>query len=823
MKKWKKLCHLIAVVLSIAVIITEVLQVPIISYAAGENVTGEFAVSGGDGAEPVATDVSGGDVVAPTVSGGDSAWEIEEYQSKKLKISAVKTTVFTGESNVIAAKIGYESTTSDEGYGYRVSEISMNGLNLTYYSDITCDTSNPEELKVSVYDGAAPGKYIITLLPIVPAGIHAEPATLTINVVLSINSIRMDTRNMVVYKATGKSATLQLKPLVKAYREGYTAYKPGALKWSALYYDSVAGDYVPYEGKDITIGSAGKVTIGKNWDGEKYPKLKIVCQANDYEGNTASDYCIVELYHSFPADGTAVIVSSADNYAFQNGDEVTAASLQGTYFCVSTKPFVKGEKATVLDSRLYTYKSNSKDVFIDKDGRITVASVSGKPVTLTATSLDGKNKKSLTLNLKKKIVAMDELEIGVTGLLSLGGRRTIKNTPDYTFQYTGNGNDIIRLDFETASGKDYYDMKVSVKGGKNVTSNCYKLVTAQMELEGYTKQVTDTQDVYIIPTAPVVEVTIKSGAESRVYKIIDVNYTTKKNTPLKGEPKITTGAELYTIDDMQTIRLYVGKQNAGGSVQMSLDKSFYMANYGNTLADEAFRRRCINTTLHQIDEDGYVEFTVRGFGFQYKSAESAAKPYKGIKFPNALKYQLTVCDKDGNYYTPSPLTVKIINSMPKTDYKLQTSYKITRQRMMLQLQYTEWDSQSDYCYYQQLTYSGSREPEDTIQFVDFDMELGKDLLGESDLAKKLDICKDAHDNYYLCVNDYWAYEMLKEANSKIIAEGKDVTKYGKDAKLDGYIYITYKITTKEGYVIPKKDKVKVSIVIPKNDWERLRS
>ena len=862
----KKIRSFLAITVSAAMIIRAMPELKIVSHAAKteETVTEETmaeetvavsggeetvpAVSGGDEAVPVVSGgdatvpvVSGGDATVPvisggdaeppkvsepptetvpTVSGGDAAWDIEEYQSKKLKIKALKTTVFAGESHVTAAKIGYERTTSDEGYGYRVSKITMNGVDLTSYRTIACDTSDSKQLKISVYDDTTPGKYVITLLPIVPRGIHADSATLTIHVVPSIYSITMDTRNMVVYKAAGKTAAFQLKPIVKAYKNGYTVYKPKALKWSALYYDSAVGDYVSYEGRDITISSAGRVTISKNWDGEKYPKLKIVCQANDYEGNTASDECLVELYASLPADGTAVITSSTDIFAFQNGDEVTAASLQGMYFRVSTTPFVKGEKATVQDKKFYTYKSSSKDVSINKYGMITVHSVSGKPVTLTATSLDGKNKKSLTLKLKKKIFALDELKIEVHG----GSQEVITNSPDNILWYSGNGNDVLRLSFEATSGKDYYDLKVSIKGGKNVTSNYNKLIAAQEQYLGYGSPETYTQDLYIIPTAQVVEVTIKSGAESRVYKIMNIYYTTKKNTPLKGEPKITTSVSLYTINDTQTIRLYVGKQNAGGLVEMSIDRSFHMANYGNTLAEKALTASGITTTTRkQIDEDGYITFTVRGFALQYKSEESTAKLYKGIKFPNTLKYQLTVCDKVGNYYMPSPLTVKIVNSLPKTEYKLKTSYKITKQPTTLELEDTEWNSYGDYYYYQQLTYSGSRKPEDTIQILDFNMELGKDLLEKSELAQRMDICKDADANYYFGVNDDWAYDILKEANSKIFAEGKDVTKYGRDAKLDGYVYITYRITTKEGYEFMKEDKVKVSIVISKTDWERLEN
>ena len=75
----------------------------------------------------------------------------------------------------------------------------------------------------------------------------------------------------------------------------------------------------------------------------------------------------------------------------------------------------------------------------------------------------------------------------------------------------------------------------------------------------------------------------------------------------------------------------------------------------------------------------------------------------------------------------------------------------------------------------------------------------------------------------MAVSDYTAYRLLKEANAKTIAEGKDVAKYGRDVKLDGYLYIDYYITTQDEERIIKNDKVKVSIVIPKSDYNDLRT
>ena len=868
MNKWKKLRSLLAVTLSAVIVFTAVPQTAFVSNAAeayevtspAEEPAAPVAetpvadtpavsdgdetnpatptapgaetptVSDGDGtnpATPADPEIPGEPIVdEPTVSDGDVVLDPELYQSKKLKITAKQTTIYTGQQNVLAALVGYEKTTSDEGLAYKVTGITLNGLDMT--DCVTCDTSKSEELRLSVENYAVPGKYVITLLPVVPAGIHAEPATLTVNVVPGINRIDLEGPEL-VYKAAGKATSFQIKTSAKAY-SGINAYKPSALKWSVQYYDNTAGGYIPYEGKNVTVSTTGKVTLGKDFDPVQYPKLKIICQANDYEGNSTKQTCYVYITDSVPTEGTAIIADGSNKCLFQNGDEVTAADLDDRYLVVTADDTITtGTTVSILDEFLYTYKSSSKDVTIDRYGQISVLNVSGRPVTLTATTLDGKTKKSITLNLKKKTFAMDELVTYVqVGLVDGVGSTITKDTPGNTYRYSGTGNDPIMLAFSIDGNQDYLDLSVSVKGGKNITSTYYKLMENVFKESGMNIPATEKQNFLIVPTAQVVEVTVKSGKESRVLKIENTNFSTTKNTPQKGEPKITTSTGLYKINDTQTIKIYAGKQNAGGTLYLSPDTTFLFANYGNLITSIQLFDNLLESKT--IDENGYVTFTVTNIGNSMKSLETEAQGHKWVKIPTSLKYQMTVKDKDGNFYAPTAFTLKITNGAPKTDYKLKTSYKITKNQIPNTFYYMMWEEGEgylggaetyDYVYYQQLTYTGSKEPSDTMKVTGINVDLGKNLLTADRLPYNLDICYDEDGLYYLAVDDYYAYDLLYEANAKIIAEGKDVTKYGKDAKLDGNIYLSYKITTKEGYVIEKTDKVKVSIVIPKSDWTRL--
>ncbi len=831
--RWKKIRSFLAITLCAAMIVTAVPDFKMVSHAAEEPVsTAEAIEEPIMPGEPVVEEpaISGGDVVAPTVSDGDFVSEIELYQSRKLSVKVQNATIFTGQQNISVAQIGYEKTTSDEGYGYEVTDIRLGSLDMQ--DMLSCDTSNPEELKVSVKRNATPGKYTITLLPLVPAGIHAEPVTITLDVVASITNLILGYGTLIVYKTPDTAATFQVKPLhVQAYN-GLPAYKPDALKWTVMY--APEGSYIPYEGKDITVSAAGKVTIGKEYDAYRYPQLRIVCQANDYDGNSASDFCDVVIYSSVLTLGTAVIIDS-NKYCFRDGDDVTAASLNGKRLAVSLgSDLTPGNSVNgdIMDGREYTYKSSSKDVLIDSNGYITVVSVSGKPVTLTATTLDGKTNKSITLNLKKKTFTMDELEIDVrTHFFSSGSLGTItKDTPGYTLEYAGTGNETIGLKFRTTEGTDIHDMTVSVKGGKNITSGYFKSLESRQKIVGGTISIDSREYVVIIPTAKVVEVTVKSGKESRVYKIVNKNYSVKKITPQKGEPRITTSAGVYKINDYQLIRIYVGKQNVGGKVYLGVDPVFYYTNYGNKMMYDNLFYRCMNSRVEYVDSDGYVTFGISNFSDEYSSLVASTNYYKGVKLPNSMKFQMTVQNPDGSFYAPASFTIKIMNGMPKTDYKLQTNYKITKTRIPNTFHHTLWTDTygyedyyftDEFVYYQQLTYTGSKEPSDTMEITGVEMELGKNLLNAADLAYSLCIGQDSYGSYYLAVCDDDAYSILCAANAKVLAEGKDVSKYGKDGKVDGTIYVSYRLTTKEGYKIDKTDKVKVSIVVPKTDYKRL--
>lgn len=870
--KWKKIRSIFAIALSTAIVFTAVPGGSFVSNAAqvyeitaGDEdpvveapVTEDPAdpeelnmevpvVSGGDVAEPTISDgdapiveeptVSDGDASVtdePTVSDGDSTLDPELYQSKKLKIKSLQNTIYTGQKNIKAAVIGYESTTSDDGLGYQVSSITYSGASCLKH--ITVDTDDPNALYISADDDVYVGKYEITLLPKVPKGIHAEPVKFVVNVVPSIYNISL-TGPLVAYKQKGKALSIPLQVTTGSYYKK-KPHKPTALEWTISIFDIEANDFVPYTGKDISV-KGGKVNIARSFEIEEDIKIKITSTAKDYEGNEkTSASWVVKVVSQNINSGKAILVKEG-HYQYKDNDIVTYQDLTGASLQVLTAESDRqvGDAVNymdVYDANYFTYKSSSKDVLVASDGTITILKVPNKKVTLTATSLDGKYKTSITITLKKRPLDLEHTIIlygdVMYGYSSLSGNVTFY-TPDYTSRYEGKQNKILllRIFDLTGGGEEVYDFSYSIKGAKNVTSSYLKFDKEYQKKYGSWKPCYDSY-IALIPTQQTVELTLKSGKNEQKFILINTEFQAEKCVSIKGEPKITTSFSLYNLENTQTIKLYVGKQNAEGTVNIYPDDAWQYSSLGNYKS--YYYMTGLPSGDYNVDENGYVTLyfgNVKGQIANMKGRVSS----EGYKDLQDFKFQVRITDKEGKSYAPYLLTIKYTGNLPKTDYKLKTSYKINKRQKQLRLSGMVWNDrleenkayvnygERNYTYYQPITYIGTREPKDTITYLDFKVDLGTDLLNGSDLAQCLNICWSDSNHYYLAISDYKAYLLLKEANAKIIAEGKDVAKYGRDAKLDGYIYIDYYITTQDEKRIIKNDKVKVSIVIPKSDYNDL--
>ena len=875
--RWKKIRSFLAITVSAAMIVTAMPELKIVSHAAKteETVTEETvavsggeetvpAVSGGDEGVPFVSGgdegvpfVTGGDEKVPAVSGGDEALPVveepaisggddiidpETFQTGKLRVRPLQTTVYIGQKYVEVAKIIYENTTQDSGRGFSVRGVTLNGVDAS--DKIQCNVGEyRDSLYVFVKDNAIPGKYVITLKPASPTGIRTELTTLTIHVVQSITSFDMEAPKK-VYRIPGKPVTFQ----VKANPQGTygPVYKPNAVAYKVYGCDKETSCYELYEGKDLTITAGGRVTIGKDCDLSSYKYLEFRCYARDYYdennwyySNHAEDRVRVSIVTKLPTNGTPLIVNADHRFYFGEGAEVTAADLDGKYIAVGKySSSTVGSYVDCYDG-YYTFRSNNKDVTVDKDGKLSVKNVSGRPVKLTAIGLDGKPAYTLTLNLKKKSCILDDLILDVTAGYPEGfGSILTGNKANNTFSYDGPGGGLIMINFVTGNKFDFLDLKVSVKGGKNLSSTYLKHRETEAAFMGTYLPAYEKQTMMIVPTSDTVEVTVTCGTEKRTYYIKNTSFTKNRNTVAKGEPKLTTTAALYKLDETQTIKVYVGKKNAGKNVRIEPDAAFYYGNMGNYQMMQGLFGNLFDD--YTIDDNGYITYWISNVNTNFRTGQSYASAHK-VKAPTSFKFLLAVQGPDNQYYAPATLTIKIVNTTPKTDYKLQTNYKVTGTGKILNMDYTwfrnfdaEWYwvttgyrldnmNNEDFRYYQKLTYTGKNIPTNTIEFESFEADLGKDMINCTDIANTLSIGKDNAGNYYFAVQDYAAYLLLKTANASLIGK-KDadyISKYGRNGKVSGYLYVTYNLTTPEGYVIPKRDKVKISVEIPRSDWTML--
>lgn len=855
--KWKKIRSIFAIALSTAIVFTAVpggsfvsnaaqvyeitagdeepvVEVPMVSDGDAPIVE-EPTLSGGDAPVVEEPTVSGGDLVTdePTVSDGDSTLDPELYQSKKLKVKALNTTVFTGQKEVKVAQIMYEETTSSKGLGFAFTGIKCEGL--VYNGGLTFDTDNPDVFIVSVAKDTYPAKYEVTLTPNVPGGIYAEPAKVTVNVVPSIDKIELTCRGN-LYKAPGKALNQKIQATTKSNRN-VKPYKANALSWSVAIYDRNTDTYIPYEGEEIKIKD-GKLSLAANYDVGDGIELEIKATAADYDTNSVYNTCYVKIHSDVISGGKAIIAKDGYYAPYRNKDVICYEDILGEYFRILKPESIcqVGEKLTeedCYDSSLFTYKTSSKDVTIDADGKINFVKVSGKPVTLTAIGPDGKSKASITLTPKAKNLDIESLSLSCSSVpynLSesiSGGAVTDSQVTTAHFNAKPNRMMMIRIQDKSGYLNDAYSYTYSIKGAKNVTSMFQKMEKEYLEATNSKKYTYDYNCVAIIPTAKVVEITIKAQGKSRKIKLINDGYIENKLVPLKGEPKLTTSATFYYINDKQDLKVYVGKQCAGGKATLYVEDTTVYASYSNLMSYTHVGGRY--ATDYEIDEDGYITIFEQRVQDMTAYHEREMKS-RGTKFLRDYKYYMKVTDSEGKEYKPYLFTLKFAKSEPKLTGKLRSSYKVSVNKEMIKLPCMSWSDTRgyedredgytrEYYYYQPLTLTGLG----SMTLIDCKAELGQNLLQAGELPRNLDIGYDDAGNYYLAVRDYKAYSLLEDANAKIISEGKAVEKNGKDAKLEGYLYFTYQVTSKEGYVFTKKDKVKVSIVIPKSDWTRLKS
>lgn len=743
-----------------------------------ENATEETAVEETVVAEPVTEETVAETTEAEEIAVEEiveaSDAEILEYQTSKLKITKKTTTIYTGQTDVLVAEVGYAKTTSGNGIGYTYSFEGGYGA----YA-FSVDNSDPYKVLVSLYSTIPEGTYYLILTPEVPANVKAESVKIAINVKASVDKVILDVPDT-IYKQDGKAASFQSKVLLR-----HTTGK--SVKAPVTYSVQAYADGFPVSGNAVTVSKSGKVTIAKN---AQVSDITVYASACDYPGHIVSDSEVVTV--------SSKAMEMGDLSLFKNGyywpaNSADADLMNRAYLTVHAP----GSESGWLDRDLFTYKSsNAKSVAIDENGFITVVNPSNKAVTLTATAKDGsKVSKSIKVIPAKKTVSANEIIAEIVNFSM--ERKTTDEADENNVIAFDNATESVLMIRISSSYSDFVDASITnVKGAKNITSKYLSFLKKMPMSEelGYLGNV-----MVISPTAKDVSFTIKAGNTSETYILRNVSKVEKQKVE-NGEPKITTSATIYNMNEQQKIKFFVGKNYAGKNVEFIEDFNYMTASMSSYFVYMAMMN-VVSSSDMEIDEAGYATLTISNLKSMQESMISSFKA-EGMngKFPGSLKMKYVIKDGSDILITPTTITFKFTKTPTTSDYKLKTSYTLERQLGATSVYSME--SGDDSHLFAELTYTGSKVPATKVVFKELKGDLAADLLGANDLTQLVELCKDKDvaDKTYIGLSDDTVMA-LNEA-------GKG------GATISGKLYLTYQMTTPAGVVITKTDTIKVSFKVP---------
>ena len=352
------------------------------------------------------------------------------YYEDKLKLKKAKTTIYTGQEDVVVA-------TAQFGKDTTFTEITARDITYPDESSdaLQVDTDDDGRIIVSAcveeyYLSHNPknGKHRIEVTAASTDSMYASRATMDVTVVRGIDFLGLDVPGTSIYKADKKAATVKVTPM---FNWGDSQYIPKSKKltWEITDVDGhvlTAGN--PLYGM-VTVKN-GTVTVNKNYKVSAVKsdnQFKVKATAADYPGSRVTAYS-----ETLTITGEAMTIGDIAIVRWTQEDnveviarnetpvrEVEAEEIAGAYVAA----FVTG--APVKD--VYTweeydqyvirnnisYKSgNAKALYVDtKDGYIEVHKPA-KKVKLTAFAEDGsKAKKEMTITVNYDSAAKLGVEI----------------------------------------------------------------------------------------------------------------------------------------------------------------------------------------------------------------------------------------------------------------------------------------------------------------------------------------------------------------------------------------------------------------------------
>jgi len=482
------------------------------------------------------------------------------YYETKLKLKKGKTTVYTGQSDIVVATAQFGKNTTHRFLDAENTKVVSAPFD---YEELAVSVVNGTQIAVSVPNDLEPGKYTIETAAVAPENTVAAKATITINVVQGISDGTLGVGAPAkVYKQNNKAATVSAKVYyhndAKTKKVTWTVLKPNRQPF---------GENDPLYGK-ISVKN-GKVTIAKNYivsDNEAQNQFIVRATAADWKGNNAyADSNVITITASTVSLGDVVIAKY--NYETSNfdvigrsGSTLTIDQISGAEVVVLEKGVVEKDSYTweeLDDFRVptedLTLKISNKAVELDSySGYIGQVIKAVKNVKITATTTDGSKKKAVLNKLTINYPEVNDLCLEVSNTVSSNGLEI-----DYSAQ--ANERVIMSLYDQRSEEKNY--LYWAVNATVKVTEGG-KLVYSDAKYNYYE----------FIPTAKETKIKVidksKTPAVEKTYVLTNVNWQDAT------APAVTvSGNHLYAgkYPLPQTVRFAVDSSYAGKTVRVSAD------------------------------------------------------------------------------------------------------------------------------------------------------------------------------------------------------------------------------------------------------------
>ena len=216
------------------------------------------------------------------------------YYEDKLRLKKAKTTVFTGQENIVVAMAQFGKNTT-------FTEITARDI--TYPDNpkrvLQVDTDDEGRVIVSALaeedyynlDNTITGKHRIEVTAYSTESMYASRATIDVTVVRGIDFLRLDVPTASLYKADKKAASIKVTPMLN---HGNSDHIPKSKK--------LTWEIVDLDGNALTSGSPlygmvtvknGTVTVNKNYkvsSTKENNQFKVKATAADYPGSRVTAY-----------------------------------------------------------------------------------------------------------------------------------------------------------------------------------------------------------------------------------------------------------------------------------------------------------------------------------------------------------------------------------------------------------------------------------------------------------------------------------------------------------------------------------------------------